>query len=506
MTGLRFGALLGLGALLLSAQELREYERKVTEFTLPNGLHFILLERHQLPVVSFHTYVNVGSAQDPAGQTGMAHLFEHLAFKGTESVGTKDWATEKKALQDVDDIAARLEIERNRGARADIGKVGALEVELRRAVDTAQGFGDPEEFTRVIQQNGGVGLTCHTTPDAIETSYNLPSNRIELWFLMESQRLAHPVFRDFYRERDALLAENRNDVDAKELPRLRQALLATAFAAHRYRNPGIGWPSDIANLRLPDARAFFDTYFVPSNIAIGIVGDVDPANARRLADRYFGGIPAKAVPTQPHTVEPLQVGPKTVSLVGGAPPLLLVGYKRPAQTSRDDVVFDVIRSILADGRTSWMYQDLVENKRVAQMIDATATYPAGRSVNLFVFTVMPARDRTLEENQQALYALLERIGNQPVDAQTLDRVKNVVRTRIARVLGDNQQLSFLLTTYYSDYGDWRKLFTNVDAIQHVTPQDIQRVALQYFIPAGRTVATFENPSTGAVPPPSRGPQ
>ena len=202
MIRLRYGTLLCLGALLLPAQELQNYEGKVTEFTLANGLHFILLERRQVPVVSFSTYVNAGSAEDPAGQSGMAHLMERLAFSGSDTIGTRNWTAEKKALDDVDAAYERLAQERNKGARSDAGRIAAIQADASLARAAARGQRNPNEFLHAFQENGAVDVSCHATPDAIETSYSLPSNRIELWFLLESQRLSHPVFRNFYTERE----------------------------------------------------------------------------------------------------------------------------------------------------------------------------------------------------------------------------------------------------------------------------------------------------------------
>ena len=228
---------------VLPAQEFRESQSKVSQFALPNGLRFIVMERHQVPVVSFHTFVSAGSAEDPAGQTGIAHMFEHLAFKGAESIGTRNWAAEKRALAAAEEVNDRLAAERNKGPKADQGRIAALELDLKGAVDAAQAEADSSEFSRAIQENGGVRLNSRTTPDSSETSYSLPSNRMELWFLLESQRLTHPVFRDFYRERDAMQAEYRNNVETRALPKLQEALLATAIEAHPYRNPSLGWPA-----------------------------------------------------------------------------------------------------------------------------------------------------------------------------------------------------------------------------------------------------------------------
>jgi predicted Zn-dependent peptidase len=465
-------------------------EKKVTEFTLANGMHFILLERHQAPVISFHTFVGAGTAQDPGGQTGLTQLLERVAFKGTESIGTQNWPTEKKAWDDVEEAYDRLVSERNKGFRADQAQIASLEIDLRRAISTARTLADSGEFERVVRQNGGVGLSCRATADAFETSYSFPSNRMELWFLLESQRLTHPAFRDFYTERANMVTQEQNDLASKPLAQLQQALLATAFAAHPYRNPGLGWASDVGNLRRGDAKAFFDTYYVPGNIAMGIVGDVDPAIARRLADRYFGPIPEKPAPPPVHTEEPPQAGPKTVVVWGDAQPLLMIAYKRPSQTDPADMAFDVLRGILSEGQAGWLTKELVEGKRIAQSAEAVSTFPGGQYNNLFVFTVVPAAHHTLEENQKAVDDLLARLSAKPVDDETLTRVKNMLRGRIVRVLGNNQQLAALLPAYYADYGDWRRMFTAVNEVDRITVEDLQAVAARYFTPVNRTVAYY----------------
>ena len=488
MIGPRCGTLLCLGALCLSAQDVRDYDKKITEFTLPNGLHFILLERHQVPVVSFHTLVNVGSAEDPVGRTGLAHMVERLAFKGTDTIGTRNWAAEKNALEEVEEASTKLDAERNLGPRASEAKLTTLTVDLKTKLDAARGFADPDELSRALQENGAVGVSSQVNQDFSETSYSLPSNRIELWFLLESQRLAHPVFRDFYRARDAMQVEILNNVDSKPLPKLQQSLLATAFAANPYRNPVLGWPGDSANLRPSDARSFVDTYYVPANTVIAIAGDVDPVNARRLADRYFGPLPAKPLPSRVHTAEPPQDGPKSVTVWSDGQQLLMVGYRRPPETNRDDPAFDVFRTLLGEGRTGLLYRELVENKKIAQSVDVTATFPAGRSANLFVFTVAPAANHSVEENEQALNALLGRFAVQPLDAASIDRAKNELRAKVVRLLGTDSVLASLLARYYVTFGDWRKLFAVPADYEHVTAEDVQRVTAQYFVAQNRTVA------------------
>lgn len=479
---------LAAAALSIPAQDLKQFEKKVTEFTLPNGLHFALAERHEAPVVSFHTYVNAGSVNDPAGATGIAHMLEHMAFKGTETIGTTDWPAERKALDAVEEAYDKVEAERNKGPKADESRIRVLQVQLTQAIDAAQRYVVPNEFTRVIEQNGAVGFNAQTSLDSTEYFYSFPSNRIELWFLLESQRFARPVFREFYKERDVVMEERRMRIESNPQGKLLETFLAAAFEAHPYRNPGVGWPSDIASLRRSTAREFFDEYYAPANINIAIVGDVNPAEARRMADKYFGPLPARPLPPLLHTLEPPQLGPKTALVNSPTQPIAFLGYKRPDEHDPDDAVFDVIQMILSSGRTGLLYKELVQEKRLSLQAQAAATFPDGHYPNLFVFILVPSQGHTIEDNQKALDDLLVRFASQKVDAETLARVKTKVRAGLIRRLASNSGLASALTAYYAAYGDWRKLFTSLDDLNKVTADDVQRVAVKYLAAASRTVA------------------
>ena len=491
------------GAYCVPAQDVKEFEKKVTEFTLPNGLHFTIVERHNAPVVSFHTYVNAGSVDDPSGQTGLAHMFEHMAFKGTESIGTRDWLSEKRALEAVEEVYDRLQAERAKGAKGDEARLGALQLELQNAIDRAQHYVIPNDFTRIIEQNGGTGLNADTSYDYTEYFYSLPSNRLELWFLLESQRFLHPVFREFYKERDVVQEENRMRVGSSPQGKLLQNFTAVAFLAFPYRNPPGGWPSDVADLRRGDAQAFFDKYYVPANINIAVVGDVNPAEAKRLAERYFGPMASRPLPPPLHTRDPAQDGPRTAVVESPSQPIAVMGYKRPDQYDKDDPVFDVLSIILSSGRTGLLYKDLVADKKIALEAEAIPTYPDGRYPNLFVFFLVPSLGHTVAENQTALDGLLVNVMSKPVDAQTLQRVKTKVRAGVIREMASNASLAKLITMYYGAYGDWRKLFTEIDEVNHVTAADVQRVARLTFTPISRTVSYTEPPkaapSAGRTP-------
>jgi len=487
VNGRRLALAILLAAVSLTAQNLKDFEKKVTEFTLPNGLHFTIVERHEAPVVSFHTFVNAGSADDPAGETGLAHMFEHMAFKGTEGIGTTNWSAERKALQDVEEIYDQVEAEWNKGPKADQSKIEYTRMKLKEAMSVAQSYVQSNEYTRIIEENGGAGLNADTSFDYTEYFYSLPSNRIELWFLLESQRFLHPVFREFYQERDVVQEENRMRNQPGSQGQLLRDFVATAFAAFPYRNPPGGWPSDVDNLRRGMAQAFFEKYYVPANINLAIVGDVDPAQARRLAERYFGAMPVRALPPLTHTVEPAQDGPKTVAVESQSQPLLVVGFKRPGQNDADDPVYETISLILSSGRTGLLYKDMVQEKKIAIEAEAVPAYPSSRYANLFVIFVAPAVGHTVEENEKELENLLVRFTAEKIDDRTLQRVKTQARAAVIRRLDSNAGLAASIANDYGSYGDWRKLFTQLDDLNKVTTEDVGRVARTCFVAKRRTL-------------------
>ncbi|HSP69104.1 MAG TPA: pitrilysin family protein [Bryobacteraceae bacterium] len=481
---------------LLSGQNLQEFEKKVTSFTLANGLTFLVIERHDAPVVSFHTYVNAGAVNDPTGRTGLAHMFEHMAFKGTPTIGSKNWLAEKRALDAIERVYDRLDAERNKAFRADPKKIEALEAELKAAIEKADSYVESNEYDRIVESNGGVGLNAGTAEDQTTYFYSFPSNRTELWFLLESERFLRPVFREFYKERDVVREERRMRIESSPQGQLIEALSSAAFAAHPYKNTAAGWASDIEHLRATDAEAFYKRYYAPSNLTIGIAGDVSPGQAKRLAEKYFGRIPARPAPPVVTTVEPPQNGEKRVGVASPAQPFLVVAYKRPDQYSKDNAALDVLEQILSGGRTSIIYREMVRDKKIALGAASYATYPGGKYPSLFLFFVVPNTGHTVEENEKSIYEIIDRVKKDKPDPVALQRVKTNLRAALIQKLDSNSGLASELASYQAGYGDWRKLFTELDEYNQVTAEDVQRVAQKYLLENTRTVVYTYVPAKG----------
>jgi len=353
---------------------------------------------------------------------------------------------------------------------------------------------DQNEYDRVVESNGGLDMNAGTSEDSTEYYYNFPENRLELWFLLESSRFLQPVFREFYKERDVVREERRMRVESSPQGKLIEALAAVAFSAAPYRNMPGGWASDIENFRRPDAERFYQEYYVPANITIGIVGDVRPPEVKRMAEKYFGRLPARPLPVIKLTEEPVQEGERRVAVESPAQPFMIIGYKRPDQYSKDDAALDVLSEILSEGRTSIMYKDMVRDKQIALAAGADPTFPGGKYPGLFLFYAAPANGHTVDENEKEIYRVIEQAKNEKADDETLKRVKIRLRADLIRKLASNSGLAGEVTTYYANFGDWRKLFTELEDYDKVTSEDVQRVARTYLVKDHRTVAwTFAAP-------------
>ncbi|MEX0680846.1 MAG: pitrilysin family protein [Balneolales bacterium] len=472
------------------AQDLDAFEQKVTEFTLENGLTFIIIQRKVAPVASFVTHVQAGSANEPVGKTGITHVFEHMAFQGSKTIGTTNWEEEKVVLKNLDD-AYKAWLTASRKPAPDKEKLDELRSEFEQLREKAGEYVVNNEFSQIVEQEGAVGLNAYVNADETAFFYSLPQHKAELWFALEADRFKNPVMREFYTEKNVIMEERRDRIDNSPFGRLIEEFVSVAFSAHTYKHLPIGWPSDIEAVNMSDAMNFYERHYVPSNMTIAIAGDVDPDLMRAYAETYFGDMPAASPPPQLLTIEPPQRGERRFVIEEESQPVLMIGYHTVDANHPDAIPLDLLSGILFDGRTSRLYRRLVTEEQMALQIGGFNGYPGDRYPGLFIIYAVPNRGIDVSDIENAVYEELDRIREGTLRREELERVRTNIRASVVRGLNSNQNMALNLAQTHAKKGDWRTIFTDLDKLTEVTIEDLQRVAGMYFQKSNRTVGSIQ---------------
>jgi predicted Zn-dependent peptidase len=480
------------------AQDLKSFEQRTTTKVLPNGLTLVVCERPEAPVFSYTTFIDAGDVNDPSGESGLAHMFEHLAFKGTSQIGTKDYPAEKLALAKVEAANDAYEAENLKAVGRDPQKLVALKKAFVEAQAEAHKFVVPNQFTDVAERNGATGVNAETSLDNTEYFWSMPENRLELWAWLESGRLADVVPREFYKERDVVVEERRMRTDSNPIGRLVEQFLATAYVAHNYGRSGIGWPSEVSQINATEAMAFHKKYYVGSNIVVVVVGDVKASEALPMLEKYFSKVPAGPKPEEMTTVEPKQFAEKTVVIREQTQPFYIEGYHRPDYRDPDDAVYDAISDIMSNGRVSRLYRSLVRDQQIAAEAEGFSPFPGDKYPGLFAFYAVPVPGHTPAEMRDAIHKEIDKLKTADVSDEELAMYKTRTRADLLRGLADNQGLANTLAEYQTRFGDWRELFRQLDKVDKVTKADIRRVANQVFVASNRTGAWIETAAPAAA--------
>ena len=479
------------------AQDVKSFEQRITTKVLPNGLTLIICERPEAPVFSYSTFVDAGDVNDPSGQSGLAHMFEHLAFKGTSEIGTTDYAAEKVALAKVEAANNAYEAENLKAIGRDPKKVAELKKALQDAETEAHQYVIPNQFTEVADRNGAHDLNASTGLDQTMYFWSMPENRLELWAWLESSRLSDVVPREFYKERDVVLEERRMRTDSNPIGRLFEQFLATAYVAHNYGRSGVGWPSEVSQVSATEAMAFHKKYYTGSNIVVSVVGDVKASEAIPLLEKYFSKIPAGPKPEEMTTVEPKQFAEKSVVIKDRSQPIYIEGYHRASYRDPDDAVYDAISDILSNGRVSRLYRTLVRDQQIAAVAEGVSPYPGDKYPSLFVFFAAPVPGHTSAEIATSIHKEIDKLKTTDVTDAELAMYKTRARADLLRGLANNQGLANALAQYQTRYGDWRELFGQLDRVDKVTKADIRRVANQVFVASNRTTGQLDTEAPAA---------
>lgn len=464
-------------------------EEMVREHTLKNGMKILMVERHTSPTVAAWIRFKVGSVDERSDERGVAHLLEHMLFKGTRTLGTRDYGKEKPLLERIETVAESLMAEQLKRDKADQRKIGELSRNLAALEEEAGKYVVKNELSEIYSRNGGVNDNAFTTKDNTAYMVSLPSNKLELWAAIESDRMRNAVLREFYTERNVVMEERRRSYDTNPEGKLYESFLAAAYVAHPYSQPTIGWMSDIANLTRNKTESFFHRYYAPANAIVAIIGDIDPDKTVAMIEKYFGSIPP-GVPVPPvATDEPRQPGERRVEILEDAEPQLLIGFHKPTLPDRDDYVFDVINMILADGKNSRLYKKLVVERQLAADVSAFSA-PGSRYPNLFVIAATPRSPHTSREVEEAIYGELDLLKREPVTARELKQILNKLEADEIQGMSSNSGLANRLTEYEAVAGTWRYLVEHRRKVATITAADVSAVARKYLVRENRTVATL----------------
>jgi predicted Zn-dependent peptidase len=472
--------------LSITAQTFDAIKRQVKVHILDNGMKFIVLERHEAPVVSFRVYADVGSANESYGITGISHLLEHMAFKGSKVVGTTNYEEEAKVLEELDALYDELKAEQVK-VSLDERTLQELKDKFETLRLKAKEYVVNGEFDDMFLREGSRGLNALTSADATKYVNNLPSNKLEFWMAMNADRFQNPVFREFYKERDVVIEERRLSLETRPIGRLVEDFLSTAFKAHPYKHSVVGHMSDLESITRKDVKDYFRKYYGPSNLTVGIVGDVRAAEVFEMAEMYFGNIPSEPRPEPVRTKEPEQWGERRVQVVAKSQPILILGYHRPDMRHADSFALDALANIMGQGRSSRLHESLVKDKKVCVQSGVFSGFPGEKYPNLVAFIAVPSQGHTSEECLALIDEEIAKIKEESVTVEELTKYKrSSVRAMFSR-MKSNRSMAELLT--YADVvlGDWQRMFDQVEEIQAVSVEDVKRVANTYLNTNHRTI-------------------
>ena len=469
-----------------------DLRKRVHQFKLDNGLSVILLKREGAPIFSSYLRVKVGNIEETPGAYGLAHFFEHMAFKGTQTVGTKDWPAEKKVMEELFQVGTKV-VELKKAGKSDSKEYKDLLAKQMRLQKKQDEFIVKNEFTTIVQRNGGADQNASTSNDFTTYHVSMPVNKMELWAYLESSRFIQPVLREFFSEKQVVAEERRLRVDNKPDGQLVEAFLDVAFDQNPYKVMVIGPAKDIQNYTPAEALEFYKSFYIPDRMVLSVVGNFDVKQAETVIRKYFGQIPKgqdnhKDPKVSLNSKPPF---PREVYVKGDEKARFYMGFHRPNWSHSDDIVLDVVQSVLCGGRTSRLFESLVLKQQVAQVATCYASFPGGRLPNLFWFYGIPMNGKTNQQVQQAMMVEVKKLIEEGPTQYELDKVKNQIDADLIYSLRSNAGLASKLSYYQALTGDWTYLYDLQDRVHRISKDDVMRVAQKYLNAKGQVSAYYQ---------------
>ncbi|MEA3224181.1 MAG: pitrilysin family protein [Thermodesulfobacteriota bacterium] len=465
--------LLILNFFLIAGESLAFDKSPIKRVVLKNGMTFLLCPRENSTSVAYEVRVKVGSVDEQRGLTGISHMLEHMMFKGTQKIGTSDYTKEKVLLKKIDEITLRIQ-------SGPPDTRDQLEARLQKLLEEIKRYQIPNEFDRLYTRVGGINLNANTGTDLTSYHVTLPKGRMEFWAAMERDRMTHPVFRQFYKERDVVLKERSQRVEASDEGKLFEEFLFHSFTASLYRFPVIGIREDVERLNRTDLKQFHNKHYTPANTVIAIVGGFTLEKAISIIKDYFDDIPAQEGVPAFAPKEPKRNLQIRINLRSDKEPILIMGFLKPTLPDVDDTCFDIIQEVLTGGRTSRLNKALITEKHIASSIDAYNGFPGSRYDNLFIITASPFPEHTNKELEEAIWEEIDKIKKEPLKPQEIKRAVKRIKKSILSGMETNEGAAGLISYFEAIAEDYTYIYKNLETMENIDARMIMECAKRYL--------------------------
>ncbi|TGN20114.1 M16 family metallopeptidase [Leptospira idonii] len=466
------------------------FQEKIRKVRLDNGLTMILMKRGNSPTLALYIKFKVGAVDETPEQAGTAHLLEHMLFKGTKDVGTSDFKKEEKYQEQIEVWGTKLDNlrleERNfteSGRKVPdslSSEISKLDKRLKNLIQLQDQFIIKNEDSYIYEQNGEVGFNAYTSQDVTNYQIQLPSNRLEIWAKLESDRLRDPILREYYTERDVVIEERRMRTEDSGSGVLRERFFSVAFESHPYRKPVIGYATGLPFLKIDETKKFFKENYTPNRMVIAIVGEQNFDETERIVRKYFSDL-KKGKDRSPYKIEEKQyLGEKRVKVLHPSSPQMMLGWLKPAYPHRDNAGFDVLSNLLTTGAGARLNQRLVLGDKSATSVGSANGYPGERYANFFTLFVKPGGNADLSGIENSIWEELKKIEENGVSKEELEKVKNQMIADFLKTMDDNATIADLLSYYELLYGNWNHIFKQYETIQSVDSKEIQDIVKKYL--------------------------
>lgn len=471
-----------------------ELEDKVTTYTLDNGLEVIMVENGAAPIVHFRLMFDVGGVDEPEGLGGIAHMVEHMAFKGTTSLGTDDWSKEEELLEKLDQAAeAYFQAQADDLSEQELEQ---LEDEFQAAQAQAQEVAEPNSLMNLFDGHGARNYNAKTGYDYTSYHLTLPSNRLELFARVKADVIDNAVFRYFYEEVDVVKEERRQRNEDEPTGFLQEHFLDEAFTEHFYGRPLIGSMEEIENYRRQVALDFWDAHYHPNRAVLVMAGDLNPSEDIEIIKEYFSEISAGPVEKTEIPEEPEQTEERRRQVTFDAEPQMFIGFHKPTYPEPDAYVLDAVSAVLGSGRTSRLHRRLITEEEVAVSVNTYSSIPGNRYSNLFGIHVVTRDPYTPEDVEEIIYEEIEKLKEEQISQWELEKVRNQVRASYIRNLDSTEGLASQLAYYQLFLDGWENITKYPDKIVDVTAEELQMAVQNYLVEDNRTVAILKAESGG----------